>query len=122
MENSIFEQVGGTYYQQGDYLLPNLTIPESVPIGIWGQQHLRYIKKNRQSIYTAMLLSGKLDSYLFEIDQQAEAMFSQLVKQMAKYEGITEPLKANSQVEWVGRMNNIHDRASEIVYAELIFV
>ena len=122
MENSIFEQVGGTYYQQGDYLLPNLTIPESVPIGIWGQQHLRYIKKNRQSIYTAMLLSGKLDSYLFEIDQQAEAMFSQLVKQLAKYEGITVPLNANSQVEWVGRMNNIHDRASEIVYAELIFV
>lgn len=93
MKKSIFEQLGGTYYRQDDYFLPNLSVPQSIPIGVWEQRHLRYIKKNHQSIYTAMLLSGKLDSYLFEIDQQAEAMFSQLVKQMAKCEGITEQLK-----------------------------
>lgn len=121
MEKSIFGQLGGTYYRQGDYFLPNLAVPQSISIGVWGQRHLRYIKKNHQSIYTAMLLSGKLDSYLFEIDQQAEAMFSRLVKQMAKCEGITEQLKADSQMEWAKRMNNIRNRASEIVYVELIF-
>lgn len=121
MEKSIFEQLGGTYYRQGDYFLPNLAVPQSISIGVWGQRHLRYIKKNHQSIYTAMLLSGKLDSYLFEIDQQAEAMFSRLVKQMAKCEGITEQFKADSQMEWAKRMNNIRNRASEIVYVELIF-
>ena len=80
MAKSIFEQMGGTYYQQGDYLLPNLAVPESVIIGIWGQRHLQYLKKHRQAVYTAILLSGELNSYLAEIDQQAGDMFSQLVK------------------------------------------
>ena len=122
VEKSIFEQIGGTYYRQGDYILPNIAVPESVPIGVWGQRHLRYLKKHRQAIYTAMLLSGGLNSYLTEIDHQAEDMFSQLVQQMAEQDGITEQLKADCQVEWVGRMNNVCNRATEIVNAELIFV
>jgi len=121
MEKSIFKQMGGTYRQQDDYLLPNLTVPETILIGVWGQRHLRYLKLNRQTIYTAMLLSGELNSYLTEIDLQAEDMFSQLVKQMAEQEGITEQLKTDHQMEWVGRMNNIRNRATEIVNDELIF-
>ena len=121
MEKSAFEQMGGTYYQQGDYFLPNLSVPESVPIGIWGQRYLCYLKKHCQAIYTAMLLSGKLNSYLVKIDQQAQDMFSQLVAQMAKQKGITEQLKANCQMEWVGHMNNIRDRAAEIVNAEIMY-
>ena len=122
MKKPIFEQIGGTYYRQGDYFLPNIAVPESVPIGVWGQRHLRYLKKHRQAIYTAMLLSGELNSYLAEIDQQAEDMFSQLVKQIAEQEGITEQLKEDRQMEWVKHMNNIRDRATEMVNAELIFV
>ena len=122
MKKSIFEQIGGTYYRQGDYFLPNIAVPESVPIGVWGQRHLRYLKKHRQAVYTAMLLSGELNSYLTEIDQQAEDMFSQLVKQIAEQEGITEQLKEYRQMEWVKHMNNIRDRATEMVNAELIFV
>ena len=122
MEKSFFEQMGGTYHQKGDYLLPNMTPPESVPVGIWGQWRRRYLKSHREHIYSALLLCGELDSHLSEIDQQAAKMFSQLVQQMAKQEGITEQLKANSQMEWVGRMNNIRNQATEIVNAELIFV
>ena len=122
MKKSVFEQIDGTYYRQGDYILPNIVVPESVPIGVLGQRHLRYLKKHRQAIYTAMLLLGELNSYLTEIDQQAEDMFSLLVKQIAEQEGITEQLKADHQMEWVRRMNNVRDRATEIVNAELIFV
>lgn len=122
MEKAVFEQMGGTYYQQGDYFLPNLSSPANAPIGIWGQRHLCYLKKYRQAIYTAMLLSGKLNSYLVKIDRQAQDMLSQLVAQMAKQEGVTEQLKANCQMEWVGRMNNIQDRVAEIVNAEIIYV
>lgn len=95
MEKSIFEQMGGTHYQHGDYLLPDLTVPKSVPIGFWGQLHLRCLKKHRQAIYTAMLLSNELSSYLFEMDQQAGDMFSQLINQLALQSGVTEALKAD---------------------------
>ncbi len=122
MEKSSFEQMGVTYHQEGDYFLPNLTVPESVFIGIWGQRRRQYLRKHRKALYDALLLSGKLDSHLANIDQQAEDMFSQLVEQMAEQASITEQLKANSQMEWVGRMNNIRSRAIELINSELIYI
>ena len=124
MANTIFEEMGGTYARQGDYNLPCLSLPaekENRPIGVWGQRHLRYLKQHRKVFYTNLLTSGKLDSYLADIDKQAEDMFFRLVEQMAEREGVTEQLKAENQIEWVGRMNNICSRAAEIVNAELIF-
>ena len=121
MEKSTFEQMGGTYHQEGDYFLPNLAVPESVPVGVWGQRRRRYLREHRKALYNALLLSGKLDSHLADINQQAEDMFSQLVKQMAEQEGITEQLKAKNQMEWVGQMNNIRNRVEEIICNELIF-
>lgn len=121
MEKSIFEQIDGIYHQEGDYLLPNLTEPESIPVGIWGQRRRQYLQKHRKALYNALLLSGKLDTRLAEIDQHAEEMLSQLVKQMAEQEGITEQLKTDSQMEWVGCMNNIRQRAEEIVNPKLIY-
>ena len=94
---------------------------ENRPIGVWGQRHLRYLRQHRKVFYTNLLTSGKLDSYLADIDKQAEDMFFRLVEQMAEREGVTEQLKAENQIEWVGRMNNICSRAAEIVNAELIF-
>lgn len=120
MEKSFFEQMGGTYYQVGDYLLPNLVPPESIPIGIWGQRRRRYLREHRNPIYTALFFGGKLDAHLVEIDQQAEEMFSQLIKQIAEQEGVTEQLKADEQIEWVSRMNNIKSRVEEIMCNELI--
>ncbi len=120
MEKSTFEQMGGTYRQEGDYFLPNLTVPEIVSLGIWGQRRRQYLQKHRKALYNALLLSGKLDSHLADINQQAEDMFSQLVKQMAKQEGITEQLKADNQMEWVGQMNSITDRTEKIICNELI--
>ena len=124
MAKTIFEELGGTYIRQGDYLLPCLSLPaekENKPIGVWGQQHLRYLKQHRKVLYTTLLTSGKLDSYLADIDKQAEDMFLRLVEQMAKREGVTEQLKAENQMEWVCRMNNIRSRAMEIVNDELIY-
>ena len=121
MEKSTFEQMGGTYRQEGNYLLPNLTVPERVSIGIWGQRRRQYLRGHRKALYNALLLSGKLDNHLTDINQQAEDMFFQLVKQMAEQEGITEQLKADSQMEWVGQMNNIRSAAEEIVNTEIIF-
>ncbi len=121
MEKSIFEQMGGTYRQVGDYLLPNLSVPESDPIGIWGQRRRGYLREYRKALYNALLLSGKLDGHLSDTNQQAEDMFSQLVEQMAAQEDITEQLKTDSQMEWVGRMNNIRSAAEEIVNTEIIF-
>nr|WP_326184129.1 TnpV protein [uncultured Oscillibacter sp.] len=121
MEKSTFERMGGIYRQEGDYLLPNLAVPELAPIGIWGQRHLRYIKAHRKAIYTGLLLGGKLNDYLTEVDRQAEEMFLRLVNQMAAQEGISEQLKAENQIEWVRRMNSIRDRTEEIIYAELIY-
>ena len=123
MEKSLFEQMGGSYTRVGDYLLPNLTIPEEEqkPIGIWGQRHARYLKQHRKILYYNLLTSGKLNAHLVEIDRQAEDMFFRLVKQMANCEGVTEQLKAENQMEWVQRMNNIRNRAAEIVSSEIIF-
>ena len=123
MEKSLFEQNGGTYRQVGDYLLTNITLPEeeTVHIGIWGQRHKRYLKQNHRVLYMNLLTSGKLNSYLADIDKQAEDMLFRLVKQMAKREGVTEALKAENQMEWVGQMNNIRNRATELVNAELIY-
>ena len=121
MEKSTFEQMGGTYRQEGNYLLPNLTVPERVSIGIWGQRRRQYLRGHRKALYNALLLSGKLDNHLADINQQAEDMFFQLVKQMAEQEGITVQLKADSQMEWVGQMNNIRSAAEEIVNTEIIF-
>lgn len=122
MEKSTFEQMGGTYRQEGDYFLPNLTVPESVSIGIWGQRRQQYLREHREALYNALLLSGKLDGHLADINQQAEDMFSQLVRQMAEQEGITEQLKADYQMEWVGCVNNIRDRAIELINNELIYI
>ncbi len=120
---SLFEQMGGTYSQQGDYLIPNITLPdkENQPIGIWGQRHLRHLKQHRKVLYTNLLTSGKLNSYLAEIDKQATDMCFRLVKRLAEQEGVTEALKAENQMEWVGRMNNIRNRAEEVVYNEIIY-
>lgn len=123
MEKSLFEQMGGTYTQQGDYILPNLTLPtkEKQPIGIWGQRHARHLKQHHKILYYNLLTSGKLNAHLAEIDRQAEEMFFRLVKQMAEREGVTEQLKAQNQMEWVRRMNNIRNRAVEIVNTEIMY-
>ena len=122
MEKTIFEQMGGTYEQQDDYYIPCLTLPteEQVEIGVWGQRHLRYIKQHHKVRYTNLLTSGKLNGYLADIDKQAEDMFFRLVKQIAEREGVTEKLKADNQMKWVAQMNNIRQRATEIVNTELI--
>lgn len=124
MEKSLFEQMGGTYTQIGDYLLPNLTFPEEEQksIGIWGQRHARYLKQYHKVRYYNLLTSGKLNSYLSDIDKQAEDMFSRLVNEMAKKQGVAEQLKATNQLAWVGKMNAIRSAAMEIVNKELIFV
>lgn len=123
MEKSLFEQLGGTYTHAGDYLLPNLTIPEEEqkPIGIWGQRHVRYLKQHHKILYYNLLTSGKLNAHLAGIDRQAEDMFFRLVKQMAEREGVTEQLKAENQMEWVRRLNNIRNRAIEVVNMDIIF-
>lgn len=124
MAKTIFEELGGNYIRQGDYNLPCLSLPaekENKPIGVWGQRHLRYLKQHRKVLYTNLLTSGKLNSYLADIDEQAEGMFFRLVKQMAEREGVTEQLKVENQMEWVGRMNNIRNRAMEIVNEEIIY-
>ncbi|MDE6456016.1 MAG: TnpV protein [Dysosmobacter sp.] len=121
MKKSLFEQMGGTYHQEGDYFLPNLSVPKLPAIGIWGQRRRRYLKEHCQALYTALLLSGKLNNHLSEVDKQAEAMFSQLVKQMAEQEGITEQFKAENQMKWVGQMNSVRNQVEEIIYNQLIF-
>ena len=122
MKKSLYEHMNVTYHQEGSYLLPDLMPPESVPVGIWGQRRRHYLKTHREPIYTALFLSGELECHLSKVDQQAEEMFFQLVKQTAEQEGISEQLKADHQMEWVGRMNNICNRATEIVNSELIYV
>lgn len=112
-----------TYTQQGDFLLPDLKFPEQpkVEIGIFGKRHLRYLERNRKILYTNMLTKGKLTAYLADIDEQAENMFDQLVRQLAEREGVTEQLKENNQMLWVKKMNSIRNRAEEIVNHELIY-
>ena len=117
------EQTGISYTLQGDYYLPELSLPEQEdkPIGLWGQRHLKYIKHHRKILYINLMTSGKLNGYLVDIDKQAEDMFFRLVKQMAEREGVTEQLKADNQIEWVARMNNIRNRATEIVNHDIIY-
>ncbi len=112
-----------TYTQQGDYLLPDLKLPEQpkVEIGIWGKRHLRYLKNHHPIIYTNLLTSCKLTAYLADIDEQAEDMFFRLVSQLTKQEGVTEQLKAEDQMLWVRKMNNIRNQASEIINNEIIY-
>ena len=123
MAKTIFEEMGGTYTQVGDYLLPDLKLPEEEqqPIGVWGQRHRRYLKDHRRATYATLFTNGKLNSYLADIDRQAEELFSRLVKQMAEAEGVTETLKAANQMEWVGMMNSIRNKAMKIVNTELIY-
>lgn len=121
MEKSLFERMGGTYRHEGDYLLPNLTVPERAPVGIWGQRRKRYLREHRGPLYIALLLGGKLDAHVMEVDQQAQEMFSRLIEQMAKQEGITELFKEENQMEWVRRTNNIRNRAEEIILNEYIY-
>ena len=124
MAQTIFEEMGGTYARQGDYLLPCLFLPaekENKPIGVWGQRHLRYLKQHRKVLYTNLLTNGRLNSYLADIDEQAEDMFLRLVKQMAERESVTEQLKSDNQMEWVTLMNNIQNRAAEIVNHDIIY-
>ena len=124
MEKVIYDEKNGLWYElQGDYYIPCLKLPEEEqqPIGVWGKRHLMHIKKNRKVLYLNLLTSGKLNGYLADLDKQAEEMFSQLVKQMAEREGVTEQLKADNQMEWVGRMNNIRQRVTEIINEEIVY-
>ena len=124
MEKRIYnEQTGISYTLQGDYYMPDLALPEQEdkPIGLWGQRHLKYINQHRKILYINLMTSGKLNGYLADIDKQAEDMFFQLVKQMAEREDVTEQLKADNPMEWVARMNNIRNRATEIVNNDLIY-
>ncbi len=121
MEKSLYEQMGGTYHQEGIYLIPDLVAPEAPNIGIWGQRRRKYLKEHHRILYNSMLYSGTLNAHLEEVDQSAAEMFDRLVKQMAAQQGITEALKARDQMAWVGAMNNIHNAATEIVNTQLIY-
>ncbi len=124
MTQSNFEKNGGTYTQVGDYLIPDLTLPseeQNIHIGVWGMRHKRYLMENQQVTFNIMQMNGTLGKHLTDIDKQAEAMFLRLVNDMAKAEGVTELLKAENQMLWVQKMNNIRNHATEIVNAELIY-
>ena len=121
---SLFEEYGGTYTMQGDYCLSNITLPaeEKRPIGVWGQRRLQYLKQHHKILYYNLLTSGKLHSHLADVEEEAQSLFSRLVKEYAEKEGVTEQLKAADQMAWVRRLNNIREQAAEVVNAELVFV
>ena len=124
MANTIFEKQGGTYTQVGDYMLPDLLPAEEekeANIGVWGMRHKRYLKQNHKVRYYNLLTSGKLNSYLADIEQQAQNLFSRMVTDFAEKENVTEELKSTDMMLWVQKMNNIRNRATEIVNAELIY-
>lgn len=123
MAKTIFEQMDGTYTMQGDYYLPDLTLPaeEERPTGVWAQRRLRYLKQHHKILYYNLLTSGKLHSHLADVEEEAQTLFLRLVKEYAEREGVTEQLKAEDQMEWVRRMNNIRERVNEVVNAEMIF-
>lgn len=124
MTDTLFEQLGGTYTQTGDYLLPDLSLPaEKEPgnVGVWALRHKRYLKQHHKVLYYNLLTSGKLDSYLADIEEQAQQLFLRLVKELAEKEGVTEQLKSADNMVWVRRMNNIRDRAAEMVNNEVIY-
>ena len=125
MTKTLFEQLGGTYTQVGDHLLPDLSLPaekETGNIGVWALRHKRYLKQHHKVLYYNLLTSGKLHSHLADTEEQAQALFSRLVKELAEKEGVTEQLKAVDNMVWVRRMSNIRNRSSEIVNAEVVFV
>ena len=124
MKKTIFEEMGGTYIRHGDYLIPCLTLPEKEQrfIGVWGQRHKCYLKEHRRAVYITLLTSGRLNSYLADIEEQAQERFERVVEQMKQAQGITEQLKVDNQMEWVARMNNIQACAREIVDKEIIYV
>ncbi|NBH14866.1 TnpV protein [Lachnospiraceae bacterium] len=125
MENRIYDEKNGLWYvKQGDYYLPELALPpeEEKPIGIWGQRHLQYLKENKQLVYINLLTSDRLNEYLASVDEQAEDMFSRLVKEYADRQGVTEQLKEENQLEWVGRINNIRVCVREVVECEIIYL
>ena len=123
MGQSLFEQMGGKYERQGDYLIPCLTLPaeEEQPVGIWGQRHGRFLKEHHRILYYNLLTACKLNSYLANIDRQAEELFSRLVKQIAEREGVTELLKAQNQMMWISAMNSIWNRVTETINANIIY-
>lgn len=123
MKQTLFEQNGGTYTRQGDYLLPNIKLPEQpkYEIGVWGQRRRQYLKEHHRVLYYNMLTQCKLYPHLADIEQQAQNMFDGLVDELSKQEGITEQLKAENQMPWVQQMNNIRNRAMDIVNSELIY-
>ena len=124
MASTIFEQTGGTYTQVGDYMLPDLLPAEEekeANIGVWAMRHKRYLKQNHKVLYYNLLTSGKLNSYLADIEQQAQDLFLRLVNDLAEKENITEELKSTDMMLWVQKMNNIRNRATEIVNAEIIY-
>ena len=124
MIDTLFEQLGGTYTQVGDYLLPDLSLPvenEAGNIGVWALRHKRYLKQHHKVLYYNLLTSGELHSHLADIEERAQQLFLRLVKELAEKEGVTEQLKAADQMAWVGRMNNIRNQATEIVNEEVVF-
>ena len=124
MEKYFYNEQNGLWYElQGDYYIPCLVLDEedTQPIGMWGRKRLDYLKKHRQALYTTLLVSNKLNSHLVEVDHQASEMFYLLMKQLAEKEGITEQLKTQDQMAWVGAMNNIRNRAEELILTELIY-
>lgn len=123
MAKTIFEQMGGTYTMQGDYYLPDLILPpeEERPIGVWAQRRLRYLKQHHKILYYNLLTSGKLNSHLAAVEEEAQSIFLRLVKEYAEKEGVTEKIKVENPMEWIREMNNIRNRAAETVYADLIF-
>ena len=125
MTETLFEQFGGTYIKQGDYLIPNLTLPaeeEIGNIGVWAMRHKRYLKQHHKVLYYNLLTNGKMNSYLADIEQQAQQLFLRLVKELAEKEKVTEELKATDMLLWVQKMNNIRNRSREIVNNEVIYV
>ena len=120
---SLFEQIGGTYRVENGYLIPNLTLPdeEQVEVGVWGIRHLEYIKHHRKGFYTSLVLECKLNRYLADINKQSQEMCDKLISQYKTAEGITEQLKAENQMEWVARMNNIRNKATEVVNRDIIY-
>ena len=125
MAKTIFDEMGGTYTRVGDYLIPDLKLPEEekqANIGVWGMRHKRFLKENHRVLYTNLMTSGKLVTYLDDIERQATTMFLRLVKELAEKENVTEELKTTDQMLWVQKMNNIRNRATEIVNAVLIYM
>lgn len=123
MEKTLFEQMGGTYTRQGDYLLPDLSLvpQEERPIGVWGERRRKYLKEHRRVLYYSLLTSGKLQAHLADVEEQAQEMFERLTKQMAEKQGVTEALKVADMMAWVGRMNNIRNATEEAIYNEIIY-